>query len=277
MMVLARRLLRRKSAAVGGAIILAVLAGAILAGVVAPYAPDKQDLDAAFLPPSFTHLMGTDDFGRDIQSRVIYGSRVSLAVGVIAVGIGVAVGIPLGAVAGYYGGWIDYLLLAVIDITWSFPTILLAIALVAVLKPGLLSAMIALGVVTWPSYARVVRSQVLSLKTKDFAQAAVAMGARSGRILFKHILPNSLSPVIVMATLGMADAILVESTLSYFGLGAQPPTPSWGSMLAAGRNFMAIAPWMSLIPGTAIILVVLGFNLAGDSLRDVLDPHMKNR
>jgi peptide/nickel transport system permease protein len=277
MMPLLRRLLRRKAAVVGGSIILVVLLGAILAGVFAPYAPDKQDLNAAFEAPSAVHLMGTDDFGRDIWSRVVYGSRVSLAVGVIAVGIGATVGIPLGAVAGYRGGWFDHLVVMVIDITWSFPTILLAIALVAVLKPGLMSAMIALGVVSWPSYARVVRSQVLSLKTKEFTLAAAAMGARPGRILFRHILPNALSPVIVMVTLGMADAILVESTLSYFGLGAQPPTPSWGSMLAAGRNFMAQAPWMSFIPGVAIILVVLGFNLAGDSLRDVLDPHMKDR
>lgn len=272
-----RRLLRRKSALLGGAILLLVIGAALFAPVVAPYAPDHQNLNEAFQPPSRAHLMGTDDFGRDIWSRVIYGSRISLLVGVIAVGIGAAIGIPLGALAGYRGGWVDHLLTTVIDIVWSFPTILLAIALTAVLKPGLLSAMIALGVVTWPSYARVVRAQVLSLKEKDFTQAAIAMGARSPRVLLRHILPNALSPVIVMATLGMADAILVESALSYFGLGAQPPTPSWGSMLAAGRNFMEIAAWMSLTPGLAIVLVVLGFNLSGDSLRDVLDPHMKDR
>jgi peptide/nickel transport system permease protein len=271
------RLFKRKAALIGGTILVLVILGALLAPVVARYPFDKQDLGQAFVAPSGAHWMGTDDFGRDIWSRVIYGSRISLLVGMIAVGIGAGVGVPVGALAGYYGGWVDHALVTVIDIVWSFPTILLAIALAAVLKPGLSSAMIALGVVTWPSYARVVRAQVMSLKQREFVQAASALGSSSPRILFRHILPNSLSPVIVMATLGMADAILVESTLSYFGLGAQPPTPSWGHMLAAGRNFMEMAPWMSLFPGVAIVVVVLGFNLAGDSLRDVLDPHMKNR
>lgn len=272
-----RRLFRRRSFWLGGAILVLVILAALLAPVAAPFPPDQQNLNEALQPPSWHHLMGTDDFGRDIWSRVIFGSRVSLSVGVIAVGIGALIGIPMGALAGYRGGWVDHLVTTVIDVVWSFPTILLAIALTAVLKPGLVSAMIALGVVTWPSYARVVRAQVLSLQEKEFTLAAVAMGATRFRVLARHILPNALSPVIVMATLGMADAILVESSLSYFGLGAQPPTPSWGAMLAAGRNFMEIAAWMSLFPGVAIILVVLGFNLAGDSLRDVLDPHMKDR
>jgi peptide/nickel transport system permease protein len=274
---LLRRLFRRKSTWVGGSILMLVILAAIFAPLIAPSEPDKQVLELAFHAPAWGHLMGTDDFGRDIWTRVLYGSRVSLLVGVISVGIGAGIGIPLGALAGYKGGWLDQVVVTVIDIVWSFPTMLLAIALAAVLKPGLSSAMIALGIVTWPSYARVVRAQVMSLKEKEFSQAASALGARPFRILFRHILPNALSPVIVMATLGMADAILVESALSYFGLGAQPPTPSWGAMLAAGRNFMEMAPWMSLIPGLAIVLVVLGFNLAGDSLRDMLDPHMKNQ
>jgi peptide/nickel transport system permease protein len=259
----------------GAAIVLLLVVVAAAAPWVAPCHFADQNLDGVLQPPSRAHPLGTDDFGRDVLSRIIYGSRISLSVGVVAVSIGAGLGILLGAAAGYLGGWVDHLVVALIDIAWSFPTILLAIALVAVLEPGLTSAMVALGLVTWPSYARVMRGQVLSLREKEFVEGARAMGASSWRIVARHLIPNAIPPMIVMATLGMADAIIVESTLSYLGLGAQPPLPSWGSMLNAGRTFMHRAPWLAVFPGLAIMLTVLGFNLFGDALRDALDPRMK--
>ncbi|MDI7248620.1 MAG: ABC transporter permease [Bacillota bacterium] len=270
-----KQLLRRKAALAGAALVFLLLVTAVAAPWLAPYDYADQNLDLVLHPPSLAHPLGTDDFGRDVLSRIVYGSRISLSVGTVAVGIGASLGVLLGAAAGYLGGWVDHLVVALIDIAWSFPTILLAIALVAVLRPGLTSAMIALGLVTWPSYARVMRGQILGLREKEFAEAGRAMGASSWRILFRHLVPNALAPVIVMATLGMADAIIVESTLSYLSLGAQPPLPSWGSMLNAGRTFMYRAPWLTIFPGLAILFTVLGFNLFGDALRDALDPRMK--
>jgi peptide/nickel transport system permease protein len=252
--------------------VFAFLAVAATAPRLAPYHYKLQDLSNVLLPPCRGHLLGTDEFGRDVLSRIIWGTRIALSVGVIAVGIGATVGTLLGAVAGYWGGWIGLAIVSLIDIVWSFPTILLAIGLVAVLRPGLTSAMIALGLVTWPQYARVMRAQVLSLREKEFVEAARSLGSSDLRILLRHIFPNALSPIVVLATLGMASAILVESALSYLGLGAQPPAPSWGAMLSSGRNFIYRAPWMTLAPGLAIVLVVLGFNLCGDALRDALDP-----
>ncbi|MBC7339180.1 MAG: ABC transporter permease [Firmicutes bacterium] len=270
-----KQLLRRKAALAGAALVFLLLVTAVAAPWLAPYDYADQNLDLVLHPPSLAHPLGTDDFGRDVLSRIVYGSRISLSVGTVAVGIGASLGVLLGAAAGYLGGWVDHLVVALIDIAWSFPTILLAIALVAVLRPGLTSAMIALGLVTWPSYARVMRGQILGLREKEFAEAGRAMGASSWRILFRHLVPNALAPIIVMATLGMADAIIVESTLSYLSLGAQPPLPSWGSMLNAGRTFMYRAPWLTIFPGLAILFTVLGFNLFGDALRDALDPRMK--
>lgn len=270
-----KQLLRRKAALAGAALVFLLLVTAVAAPWLAPYDYADQNLDLVLHPPSLAHPLGTDDFGRDVLSRIVYGSRISLSVGTVAVGIGAGLGVLLGAAAGYLGGWVDHLVVALIDIAWSFPTILLAIALVAVLRPGLTSAMIALGLVTWPSYARVMRGQILGLREKEFAEAGRAMGASSWRILFRHLVPNALAPIIVMATLGMADAIIVESTLSYLSLGAQPPLPSWGSMLNAGRTFMYRAPWLTIFPGLAILFTVLGFNLFGDALRDALDPRMK--
>jgi len=270
-----KQLLRRKAALAGAALVFLLLVTAVAAPWLAPYDYADQNLDLVLHPPSLAHPLGTDDFGRDVLSRIVYGSRISLSVGTVAVGIGASLGVLLGAAAGYLGGWVDHLVVALIDIAWSFPTILLAIALVAVLRPGLTSAMIALGLVTWPSYARIMRGQILGLREKEFAEAGRAMGASSWRILFRHLVPNALAPIIVMATLGMADAIIVESTLSYLSLGAQPPLPSWGSMLNAGRTFMYRAPWLTIFPGLAILFTVLGFNLFGDALRDALDPRMK--
>lgn len=252
---------------------LVFLVVAALAPWIAPYHYKTQNLNEVLFPPSPNHVLGTDEFGRDILSRIIWGSRISLSVGLIAVGIGATVGTILGSVAGYWGGWAGLLIVAAVDIVWSFPTILLAIGLVAVLKPGLTSAMIALGFVTWPQYARVMRAQVLSLREKDFVEAAKSLGASDWWVLVRHIVPNAISPILVLATLGMASAILVESALSYLGLGAQPPAPSWGAMLSSGRNFIYRAPWMTIVPGLAIVLVVLGFNLCGDALRDAMDPH----
>ncbi|MEW6399060.1 MAG: ABC transporter permease [Bacillota bacterium] len=270
-----KQLLRRKAALAGAVLVFLLLVTAAAAPWLAPSHYADQNLDLVLQPPSLAHPLGTDDFGRDVLSRIVYGSRISLSVGTVAVGIGVSLGLLLGAAAGYLGGWVDHLVVTLIDIAWSFPTILLAIALVAVLRPGLTSAMIALGLVTWPSYARVTRGQILGLREKEFAEAGRAMGASSWRILFRHLVPNALAPIIVMATLGMADAIIVESTLSYLSLGAQPPLPSWGSMLNAGRTFMYRAPWLTVFPGLAILFTVLGFNLFGDALRDALDPRMK--
>lgn len=270
-----KQLWRRKAAMGGAALVLLLVVVAAIAPWLAPFHYAEQNLDEVLLPPSRGHPLGTDDFGRDVLSRIIYGSRISLSVGVVAVSIGAGLGIVLGAAAGYLGGWVDHLVVALIDIAWSFPTILLAIALVAVLEPGLTSAMVAVGLVTWPSYARVMRGQVLSLREKEFVEGARAMGASSWRIVARHLIPNAIPPMIVMATLGMADAIIVESTLSYLSLGAQPPLPSWGSMLNAGRTFMYRAPWLAVFPGLAILLTVLGFNLFGDALRDALDPRMK--
>lgn len=268
----ARLLLQRKSALAGAVIMLLFALMALFAPWIAPHDPLLQDLNGVLQPPSAAHFFGTDDFGRDILSRVIWGSRISLMVGVIAVGIGLVVGTTLGAIAGYRGGWVDYLIVGVADTVWAFPEILLAIALVAILRPGLGSAMIALGIVTWPQYARVARGQFVALRDRDFVVAAQSLGAKDWRVVWTHILPNALSPLIVLATMGMAGAILVEASLSFLGLGAQPPQPSWGGMLSAGRTFIHRAPWLTFIPGGAIMLTVLGFNLLGDALRDLLDP-----
>jgi peptide/nickel transport system permease protein len=272
-----RHLYRRKTALVGVLIILLFLLTATFAPWLAPHDPLAQNLMDTLKPPSLQHPFGTDDLGRDLLSRVIYGSRISLAVGVIAVGIGLVVGITLGAVAGYWGGRWDYVIIAIADTVWAFPEILLAIGLVAILQPGLGSAMIALGIVTWPQYARVARGQFLALREREFVLAARSLGAPDLRIIRQHMLPNAISPLIVLASMGMAGAILVEASLSFLGLGAQPPQPSWGSTLAAGRNFIHMAPWMTIFPGLAIMVTVLGFNLLGDALRDILDPHSRTQ
>lgn len=275
LVVLYSRLKRRKVALLGAAIVVAFMMVAILASVLAPYHYRTQNLDNFLRAPSRRHLLGTDELGRDVLSRVIYGARVSMGAGLVAVGTGLLISISLGALAGYQGGLLDQAIVGLIDIVWSFPVILLAIALVAIMRPGLISAMVALGLVTWPSYARVVRGQVLSVKHNEYVDAARATGCPESRILIRHVLPNTLSPIIVMTSLGVGNAIIVESTLSYLGLGAQPPLPSWGSMLSSARSFLHLAPWLTVAPGVTIVLVVLGFNLFGDALRDVLDPRMR--
>jgi peptide/nickel transport system permease protein len=270
------RLRRSPSAMIGLALIALLLVTALAANLLAAQGIDEQSLREGLLPPGSTYILGTDEFGRDLLSRIIHGSRISLQVAIIATVISAAVGIGLGAVAGYCGGRIDYIVQAMIDISWAFPTVLLAIFLVAVLGAGLTNLMIAVGLSYWGGFAAMVRAQVLSLREWEFITAANAIGARHTRILFRHILPNILAPVIVMGTMMMADAILIEATLSFLGMGAQPPTPSWGSILASGRSYLRLAPWVTIFPGVAIMVTVLGFNLLGDGLRDALDPRLKN-
>lgn len=261
---------------IGLVLVVLLLLTALTADLIAPQGIDEQDLRKGLLPPSREFPLGTDEFGRDLLSRIIHGSRVSLQVGILAMSISAVVGVSLGAIAGYFGGRLDYIVQGMVDISWAFPTVLLAIFLVAVLGPGLGSVMIAVGLGYWGGFTRVVRGQVLSLREWEFITAAHAMGATNLRIMSRHLLPNCLAPVIVMCTLMMADAILIEATLSFLGMGAQPPIPSWGSILAAGRSYIRLAPWVTIFPGIAIMLTVLGFNLLGDGLRDALDPRLKN-
>jgi peptide/nickel transport system permease protein len=260
----------------GLALIVLLLLTALTADLIAFQGIDEQDLYKGLLPPSREFPLGTDEFGRCLLSRIIHGSRVSLQVAIIATTISAIVGITLGAVAGYFGGWFDHVVRSMIDISWAFPTVLLAIFLVAVLGAGLTNVMIAVGLSYWGGFAAVVRAQVLSLREWEFITASRAIGARHPRIMFRHILPNIMAPVIVMGTMMMADAILIEATLSFLGMGAQPPIPSWGSILASGRSYLRLAPWVTVFPGVAIMLTVLGFNLLGDGLRDALDPRLKN-
>jgi peptide/nickel transport system permease protein len=269
------RLRRSPGAMIGLVLIVLLLFTVLSADLIAPQGIDEQDLRKGLLSPGREFPLGTDEFGRDMLSRIIHGSRVSLQVGIIATALSAAVGISLGAIAGYFGGRIDHFIQGMVDISWAFPTVLMAIFLVAVLGPGLLNVMIAVGLVYWGGFARVIRGQVLSLREWEFVTAARAIGAHDMRIMFRHIVPNILAPVIVMSTLMMGDAILIEATLSFVGMGAQPPIPSWGSILAGGRTYLALAPWVTIFPGVAIMLTVLGFNLLGDGLRDALDPRLK--
>jgi len=270
-----RRLFKNKAALAGFTIIMILIIVAIFAPLIAPYEYDAQNLKFFLRPPSKEHLLGTDEFGRDVFSRIVYGSRISLQIGFIAVGISLLIGTILGALAGYYGGVIDYVITGITDIALSFPTILLAIAFVAALGPSLVNVMIAVALVSWCGYCRLVRAEFLSLREQEFVEAAVVLGMDDKRIIFNHILPNSAAPIIVMTTLEFPKAIIVESTLSFLGIGVQPPTPSWGSILSSGKFFLYEAPWISIVPGFMIMIVVMGFNLFGDALRDVLDPRLK--
>lgn len=268
----------RNSSAVTGAIVLGLLIlVALLAPVIAPYDPVEPNPRHRTSPPSREHLMGTDNLGRDVFSAVVYGARLSLRVGLISIGIGATIGTMLGLLAAYYEGWVDTIIMRGIDILLAFPGILLAIVFVTILGPGLSNVMIAVGIASVPRFTRVVRGAVLSLKQGVYVEAARSIGASNLRIMFLHILPNSLPPVIVMATLGTATAILSAAGLSFLGLGAQPPTPEWGAMLSNARTYLRDAWWWATFPGLAIMVTVLAMNLLGDGLRDVLDPRLRER
>jgi peptide/nickel transport system permease protein len=254
---------------------MVVLAG--LANLVAPYDPTEMKVMDALKGPSGGHLFGTDRFGRDVLSRTIHGTRIALGVALSSIGIAVLIGSVLGLIGGFVGGWSDMLIGRVMDILFSFPTLVLAIAIAAMMGPGLNNAVLAIAVVYVPLFCRVARGPVIAERAKEHVTAAIALGGGSLRIIFRHILPNVLAPLIVQASVSLAFAILIEASLSYVGLGTQPPDPSWGTMLNEGRTYLETAPWMSIFPGLAIMLAVLGFNLLGDGLRDVLDPQLRGR
>lgn len=269
------RMRRNKLAMVGLAIIIILFLVAIFADVIAPYGFAEQDLSNQFAKPSSEHIFGTDDLGRDIFSRIVYGSRISLKVGFISVGIALIVGTTIGAVTGFFGGRVDNVLMRFIDILQSIPDTLLAIAILAALGPGLGNLMIAVGIAAIPGYARIVRSSVLSIRDMEFIEAAKAAGSSNRRIIFKHIIPNCLAPIIVQATLGVAYAILNAAGLSFIGLGLEPPTPEWGAMLSGGRTFIRDYPHLTVFPGFAIVITIFALNVLGDGLRDALDPKLK--
>jgi peptide/nickel transport system permease protein len=257
-------------------VVVLVVATAALAPWVAPFDPSQQRLLERLRPPGTAgHLLGTDNFGRDLFSRLVYGARVSLLVGVISVAIAAGLGAAVGLIGGYFGGRLDTLLMRVVDVLMAFPLILLAIAIVAVLGSGLFNLMVAVGVSSVPPFARLVRSEVLAQRGRDYVEAARAVGAGSRRVMGRHILPNTLSPIVVLSTMRVSTVILTESSLSFLGLGVAPPTPTWGNMVADGTKFLQTAPWLSIVPGVAIMLTVLAFNLFGDGLRDALDPRLK--
>jgi peptide/nickel transport system permease protein len=258
----------------GGAVVLLLFILSILAPWLTPYQPDAIDAWRVLTPPTFEHLLGTDELGRDVLTRLLFGARISLKVGFVAVGIAVATGTVVGLVAGYYGGWLDSLLMRLVDIMLCFPTFFLILAVIAMLEPSIWYIMIVIGLTGWMGVARLVRAEVLSLREREFVMAARGLGASDIRIIFRHILPNALSPVLVSATLGVAGAILTESALSFLGIGVQPPTPSWGNILTSGKDYIEFAWWLSLFPGLAILVTVLSYNLVGEGIRDALDPRL---
>jgi len=270
-LLIRHRIVRSRWTIVGLAVVAALAGVALLAPWLAPRDPYHGALPYGLRPPSAAYLFGTDSQGRDVLSRVLFGARLSLAVGLGSQAIALAVGLALGLAAGYYGRWADAVLMRIADVTLAFPSLLLLIAIAAAVKPSLPVVCIVIGLVGWAGMARLVRGQVLVVRTLDYVQAASALGASDARLVSRHILPNVLAPVIIAATLGVGGAIMAEAALSFLGLGAQPPTPSWGAMVAEGRDLLRVAPWVSLFPGLAIGVAVLGLNLVGDGLRDALD------
>jgi len=267
-----RHLVGNKFAVYGGILVILVFIFSIFAPLVAPYNPSTIDIKNILVGPSFSHPLGTDDLGRDVLSRMLWGGRISLEVGFVAVGIATIIGIILGAIAGYYGGYIDSIIMRAVDIMLSIPTIFLVLAVIAILEPSIINIMIVIGLTSWMEPARLIRAEFISLREREFVVAAHAMGARDSRIIIKHVLPNGFSPILVSATMGIGGAILIESSLSFLGLGVQPPTPSWGSLLSSGKDNIEIAWWLSAFPGLAILVTVLGYNLLGEGIRDALDP-----
>jgi len=270
-----RRLFRNKLAITGMVIMGVFLLTAVFAPLIAPYHPLKQELIMRRRPPSQEHWFGRDDLGRDILSRIVFGARFSLQVGVLSVGFAIVIGAIIGAIASFLGGWVDNIVMRLMDVMLAFPALLLAIAIVTILGPGLINMLYAIGIVSIPAYARIVRASVLSVKEQDYILAARAVGVPPTRMLVRNVLPNCLTPLIVQGTLGIGTAILDAAGLSFLGLGAQPPKPEWGAMLGQGRYSMFTAPHIVVFPGVAIMLTVLGFNLLGDGLRDSLDPKLR--
>ena len=265
--------LRRNPLAVIGFIIIAgILLLALIAPLIAPYDPDAINVKAILLSPTSSHLMGTDGLGRDVFSRMLFGARISLMVGFVAVGIATIIGIILGAIAGFYRGWVDTVIMRVVDVMLSIPTFFLILAVIAFLTPSIWNIMIVIGLTSWMGVTRLVRAEFLSLRHREFVLAAQALGAKDVRLIFTHLLPNSLTPIIVSSILGIASAVLVESGLSFLGLGVQAPQASWGNILTDGKEYIQFAWWLSLFPGLAILITVLGYNLLGDGLRDAYNP-----
>jgi ABC-type dipeptide/oligopeptide/nickel transport system permease subunit len=270
-------LLQYRNLVLGGSIVLVLLLTGLLAPLLAPYDPYAQNLSITFHPPSFAHLFGTDEYGRDMFSRVLYGARLSLLEIIVSVGMALAIGVPLGMISGYMGGLTDQVILWFIDLLYAFPGIVLAILIVAILGPGLFDSLVAISIFAIPVYTRLARNLTLSLKRMEYIEAARALGAGPGRILYHHILRNAAVPILVQATLTAGDVVLTASGLSFLGLGAQPPLAEWGAMMAQGRNFLGVATYLTFYPGAAITLTALGLNLLGDGLRDRLDPRFHPR
>jgi peptide/nickel transport system permease protein len=268
------RFKHNRLAMVGLALVLALFAVALLAHWLAPYDPDLLNLKQVLMAPSPDHLLGTDTLGRDVLSRIIYGARISLLVGFVAVGIATLIGILVGALAGFYGGWVDQLLMRLVDLMLCFPTLFLILAVIAVLGPSIWNVMVVIGVTNWMGVARLVRAEFLSLREREFVAAARSLGASDARLILRHLLPNALVPVMVSATLGVAGAILTESALSFLGLGVQAPTPSWGNILTMGKDNIEIAWWLSVFPGLAILVTVMSYNLLGEGIREAIDPRL---
>lgn len=267
-----KKALNNPLALIGFIIIASVLLLALIAPFVAPYDPDAIDVKAILLSPSSLHWMGTDGLGRDVFSRMLYGARISLMVGFVAVGIATAIGIVLGAIAGFYRGWVDTVIMRIVDVMLSIPTFFLILAVIAFLTPSIWNIMIVIGLTSWMGVTRLVRAEFLSLRNREFVLAAQTLGAKDARLIFTHLLPNSLTPIIVSSILGIASAVLVESGLSFLGLGVQAPQASWGNILTDGKEYIQFAWWLSLFPGLAILITVLGYNLLGDGLRDAYNP-----
>jgi ABC-type dipeptide/oligopeptide/nickel transport system permease subunit len=266
-----RKFIVNRLGVIGFIIIMVLILVAGLSDILAPYSYKEQELSSMYLPPSGNHWMGTDEFGRDVLSRVIYGSRISVYVGVVSVGLSVIIGVFIGSIAGYYGGWIDHALTTLADLTWSLPEILVALLLVAIIGAGVECVIVAIALTYWAQYARLIRGQILMLKNEVYVEATRSLGANDFNILFKHLFPNAIGPVVVAATIGIGQAIVLEATLGFLGLGAQPPLPSWGAMMSSGTAYLFISPWVIIFPGLAMMITVLGFNLFGDALVDLLD------
>jgi len=269
------RLFRDKLALTGLFIVLGFFVMSVTSTYIAPYDPSMIDVNNILMPPSKAHLCGTDELGRDVFTRMLYGAGISLKVGFVAVGIAVLIGTVLGALSGYYGGLMDIIIMRFVDIMLCFPSFFLILAVIAFMEPSIFNIMAVIGFTSWMGITRLVRAEFLSLKERDFVLAVKAMGASNARIIFSHILPNAMAPVLVSATLGIAAAVLTESALSFLGIGVQPPTPSWGNMLTQGQNVLGIAWWLSFFPGMAILITVLGYNLLGEGIRDAIDPRLR--